>query len=117
LSKQAIYALAEVHLRIAATKYLVPDVIATKTLQHPYPTDPVLLCVESLSREDHVGAMLVKCEQYHAWGVPYCWIIDPEKQTAWQYHAGSDPEQLDRTGTLQAGELRVWMNDLFAEIH
>jgi Uma2 family endonuclease len=54
------------------TRYLVPDVIADSKLQHPYPTEPVLLCVEVLSAENHIGAMLAKCEQYHAWGVPFC---------------------------------------------
>ena len=96
---------------------LIPEVIATKKLQFPYPTEPVLLCVEILSSEDGIGAMLAKCERYHAWGVPYCWVIDPEKQTAWQYHSGGDPEKVDRTGTLKAGDLIVSMGGLFADIH
>jgi Uma2 family endonuclease len=60
---------------------VIPDVIAAPALQRPYPTEPVLLCVEILSPDDRVGAMLAKCEQYHARGVPFCWVIDPEKQT------------------------------------
>ena len=115
LDAQGIQSLSEVHVRLSPTKYLIPDVIATAKLQHPYPTDPVLLCVEILSPEDRVGATLAKCEQYHAWGVPFCWVIDPEKQTAWQYHSGSDPEKVDRGGILTAGHLRVSLNELFAE--
>jgi Uma2 family endonuclease len=116
LGAQGVYALAEVHLRLSPTRYLVPDVIATHTLQHPYPTEPVLLCVEILSPEDRVGAMLAKCEEYHAWGVPFCWVIDPEKQTAWQYHAGSEPEHISRLGTLTADQLRVSLTELFSEL-
>jgi Uma2 family endonuclease len=116
LDKQGVEALGEVHVRLSPTQYLIPDVIAAPTIQGPYPTEPVLLCVEILSPEDRVGAMLAKCEQYHAWGVPYCWVIDPEKQTAWQYHSGSDPEKVDRAGTLKAGELSVSMNELFSHI-
>jgi Uma2 family endonuclease len=115
LDPQGVVALAEVHVRLSPTKYLIPDVIAAPKLQHPYPTEPVLLCVEVLSREDHVGATLAKCEQYHAWGVPFCWVIDPEKQTGWQYHAGNEPDCDERGGTLTADELSVRLEDLFSD--
>jgi Uma2 family endonuclease len=92
LRRQGVQALTEVTVRLTATKYLIPDVVAARSLQTPYPTDPVLLCVEILSPEDRAGAhsagrarptqttiaarcvvrdvaeraMLAKCEQYHA---------------------------------------------------
>jgi Uma2 family endonuclease len=116
LRQQGVEALAEVHVRISPTKYLIPDVIAAPTIQDPYPTDPVLLCVEILSPDDHIGAMLAKCEQYHAWGVPYCWIIDPEKQSAWQYHSAAEPEHLTGSATLTAGQLTVSLPELFSQL-
>lgn len=116
LDNQGVESVAEVHVRLSPTKYLIPDVIAAATLERPYPTKPVLLCVEILSPEDRVGAMLAKCEQYHAWGVPFCWVIDPEKQIGWQYHAGGDPERVDRGATLIAGQLQVALEELFSEL-
>ncbi|MGP0076038.1 MAG: Uma2 family endonuclease [Bryobacteraceae bacterium] len=116
LGAQGVYALCEVHVRLSPTKYLIPDVIATSKIEHPYPTEPVLLCIEILSPEDRVGATLAKCEQYHAWGVPFCWVIDPEKQTAWQYHSGSEPEHIARLGTLTAGQLSVSLEELFSQL-
>ncbi len=115
LDAQGVHALSEVHVRLSPTKYLIPDVIATSKLEYPYPTEPVLLCVEVLSPEDRVGATLAKCEQYHTWGVPFCWVIDPEKQTTWQYHAGTEPERVPNGGTLTAGELSVRLKDLFSD--
>jgi Uma2 family endonuclease len=115
LDKQGVEALAEVTVRITPTKYLIPDVIAAPVIQSPYPTEPVLLCVEILSPEDRVGAMLAKCEAYHAWGVPFCWVVDPEKQTAWQYHSGGEPQHVERGGALIAGNLRVHLEELFSE--
>jgi Uma2 family endonuclease len=115
LGRQGVEALAEVTVRITPTKYLIPDVIASPVIQSPYPTEPVVLCVEILSPEDRVGSMLAKCEQYHAWGVPFCWVVDPEKQTAWQYHSGGEPEHVERGGTLTAGELSVQLQELFLE--
>jgi Uma2 family endonuclease len=116
LRKQGVQALSEVTIRLSPTKYLIPDVIAAPEIQSPYPTEPVLLCVEILSPNNRVGAMLSKCEEYHAWGVPFCWIVDPEKRTAWQYHSGGEPERLDQTGTLTAGSLQVNLEGLFSEL-
>jgi Uma2 family endonuclease len=114
LDRQGVEALSEVTVRLTATKYLIPDVIAAQSIQSPYPTEPVLLCVEILSPEDRIGAMLAKCEQYHAWGVPFCWVIDPEKQTAWQYHSGREPERVEHGGALTAGNLNVPLAELWS---
>ncbi len=115
LRRQGVEALPELTVRINATRYLIPDVAAAPTLQSPYPTEPVLLCAEVLSPEDRIGSMLAKYEVYHAWGVPFCWIVDPEKQTAWQYHSGGEPERVNRSGTLTAGELSVHLDELFSD--
>ena len=72
LRKLGLQAAPEVTVRLTPTKYLVPDVIAATVLRGPCPTEPVLLCCEILSPEDRLGAMLAKCEEYHAWGVPFC---------------------------------------------
>ena len=116
LRRQGVEAVAEVQVRISSTKYLIPDVIAAPTIQGPYPTEPVLLCIEILSPEDHIGAMLAKCEQYHAWGVPYCWVIDPEKQSGWQYHSGAEPEHITGSAALTAGQLSVSLPELFSQL-
>jgi Uma2 family endonuclease len=115
LRSQGVEAVAEVTVRLSKTRFLVPDVIAAPRIQDPYPTEPVMLCVEILSPEDRLGATLAKCEQYHSWGVPYCWVIDPVKQTAWEYHSGSDPARIEREGTVRANALVVKLSELFAQ--
>ncbi|MFN0101940.1 MAG: Uma2 family endonuclease [Bryobacteraceae bacterium] len=114
LRKLGLDAVAEVTVRLSDTKYLVPDVIAATVIHNPYPTEPVLLCCEILSPEDRIGAMLGKCEEYHAWGVPFCWVIDPVKRTAWEYHAAAEPVRV--TATLRAGEFPVNLDELFAAL-
>jgi Uma2 family endonuclease len=114
LHKRGLQAAPEVTVRLSATKYLVPDVVAAPVLQSPHPTEPVLLCCEILSPEDRLGAMLAKCEEYHAWGVPFCWVIDPVKRTAWEYHATAEPAR--KTATLRAGELSVSLDELFSAL-
>ena len=102
-------------LPISLTKYLIPAVAAAiAEIGSPYPTEPVLLCCEVLSQNEGLGATFKKCEEYHDWGVPCCWVVDPIKRTAWEYHAGSEPVRV--ASTLQAGELAVSLSDLFAEL-
>jgi len=114
LRKLGLQAGSEVTVRLSPTKYLVPDVVAAPVLQSPYPTEPVLLCCEILSPEDRLGAMLSKCEEYHAWGVPFCWVIDPVKRTAWEYHSGGEPVRT--ISALHAGEISITLEELFAEL-
>ena len=104
----------EVTVRLSATKYLVPDVIAAPVLQSPYPTKPVLRCCEILSPEDRLADMLAKCEEYHAWGVPFCWVIDPVKRAAWEYHFASKPVRVN--STLRAGERSVTLEELLSAL-
>ena len=114
LRGQGVRPFPELTVRISPTKYLVPDVAVAGDFPGPYPTDPVQLCCEILSPEDRLGAMLGKCEEYHAWGVPFCWVIDPVKRTAWEYHAAAEPVRV--TAALRAGDLLVNLEELFAEL-
>lgn len=114
LRRLGLQAAPEVTVRISPTRYLVPDVVAAPVLQSPYPTDPVLLCCEILSPEDRLGTMLAKCEEYHAWGVPFCWVIDPEKRSAWEYHSSAEPVRV--TASVRAGEFTVNLEELFSAI-
>jgi len=115
LNKLGLEALPEVAVRVTPTRYLVPDIVADRQLESPYPTTAVLLCVEILSPEDRVGAMLAKCEEYHAWGVPVGWVIDPVKHVAWEYRADGEPLRIDDGGLLQAGEIAVAVSDIFGQ--
>ena len=114
LRNQGVQPLPELTVRISASKYLVPDVVVTDDFPGPYPTEPVLLCCEILSPEDRLGATFSKCEEYHAWGVPFCWVVDPVKRTAWEYHLSGEPVRVAES--LRAGELTVSLAELFAAL-
>ena len=114
LHRLGLEAAPEVTVRLSPTKFLVPDVVASPILECPYPTDAVLLCCEILSPKDRLGAMLAKCEEYHAWGVPFCWVIDPVKRNAWEYHKDGEPVCV--SDTLHAGEISVSVEELFSAI-
>ena len=73
--------------------------------------DPPFLCVEVLSPSQRPSELFAKCEVYHSWGVPYCWVIDPIGKAAWEYH--KDSPLRDVAGSLRAGEVAVAFADLF----
>lgn len=114
LEQRGCPAFPELTLRLSASKFLVPDVVVADDFPGPYPTEPVRLCCEILSPEDRLGTMLAKCEEYHAWGVPYCWVIDPVKRAAWEYHLGGEPARAMET--LRAGAVTIGLGELFESI-
>jgi len=73
--------------------------------------DPPLLAVEILSPSQRPSELFAKCEVYHSWGVPYCWVVDPLKKTAWEYSRDRTVESKDKT--LNAGEITISLAELF----
>jgi Uma2 family endonuclease len=114
LRAQGVQPYPELTLRTSPTRFLVPDVAVTADFPGPYPTEPVQLCCEILSPEDRLGATFSKCEEYHAWGVPFCWVVDPGKRTAWEYHSGGEPVRV--TEALHGGALSVVLAELFSTL-
>jgi Uma2 family endonuclease len=113
LRAHGVESLFELTCVLSPTKYLIPDVIAAMHIQDPYPTEPVLLCCEILSPDQEtLEAMLAKCEEYHAWGVPFCWVLDPVKRAAWEYPSAGEPARA--TAELRAGEIAISLEELFA---
>jgi Uma2 family endonuclease len=112
------YALPELHVQIRQSKYLIPDITVIKRdmVESPYPTKPAFLCVEIASPEDRPGQLLAKCEDYHQWGVPHCWVIDPERRIAWIYDRDTEWVKLDESGTLVAGEIEIPLPEIFSQL-
>ncbi len=114
LERQGAQAFPELTVRLTPEKYFVPDLAVSDDFTGDYPTEPVRLCCEILSPGDRIGTAFAKCDEYHAWGVRFCWIIDPEKRSAWEYHSGLEP--VHATDTLHAGEIVISLADLFASL-
>jgi Uma2 family endonuclease len=109
--------LPELTTRLREARFYVPDLVIedlAKPIQgrYPGPNDTVLLCVEIVSPPDRVGKLFGKCEEYHKWGVPYCWVVDPERKIAWEYFpADLEPRKVE--DTLTAGPIRLGLEDVF----
>ena len=113
-------ALPELTARLREAKFYVPDVVVEETthpIQGPYPGpgDAVFLCIEIKSPEDRIGKLFGKCEEYHAWGVPHCWVIDPERKIAWEY-TPDDPEPRKAGTGLSAGPIQIALAEVFRRV-
>ena len=112
--------LTELTTRIRETQFYVPDISVEdlkKPIQGRYPgaTEPVLLCIEIVSPPDRVGKLFGKCEEYHKWGVPYCWVIDLERKIAWEYFpADVEPRRVGEK--LTAGEIQMTLAEVFYRV-
>jgi Uma2 family endonuclease len=112
--------LPELTARLRETQFYVPDVAVeelAKPIQghYPGPNDPLLLCVEIVSPPDRAGKLFGKCEEYHKWGVPYCWVIDPERKIAWEYFPDdAEPRKIEET--LTAGPIQLGIDDVFRRV-
>jgi Uma2 family endonuclease len=109
----------EVTLRMGANAELVPDLAATSgKVEHPYPTQPVELCIEIQSPEDRLSKAVEKGKRYLDWGVSYVWIINPLQRTAWML----TPDNLEGVwvgidGNLTAGDdTSIPLPELVAEL-
>ncbi len=118
--KEQFEAMPELTTRLRTTKFYVPD-IAVEELAHPIqgrypgPGDPIFLCVEIKSPDDRMGKLFSKCEEYHTWGVAYCWIIDPERKVAWEYTPDdAEPRKVDIT--LNAGPIQMTLAEVFRRV-
>lgn len=116
LEQRGLEVAVELTCKLSLTRYLIPDVGAAKKIADPYPSEPLLLCVEILSPDDRFSATLAKCEMYHEWGVPYCWILNPETRVGWEYHKSGELERRTANETMHAGEIEIPMSEVLANI-
>ncbi len=108
----------EVRSRLRHDKWKLPDVLVALLEQiegEEYATRPPHLCIEVLSHDDTREEMFEKCRQYHDWGASYCWILDPEKEVAWQ--SMPDHEPVLANEVLSADPISFRTDVLFSCLH
>ncbi len=77
----------EVKLRISEDFQPLPDVTAVRPgqVELPYPTRPVEVVVEILSRDDEISQVVEKCRFYSGLSIPQIFVVDPETREAWSW--------------------------------
>jgi Uma2 family endonuclease len=111
-----IHVFLGVRTQVTATRFRVPDIAVTiKKPSGRILREPPLLCIEILSTEDRVGRAEEKIDDYLNFGVPYVWVIDPQRQCAWIYTHGGKRQQVTIL-TTENPPIELPIADLFREL-
>jgi Uma2 family endonuclease len=107
-----VYAFPELRLQLAEDVFRVPDVtVFTDALPSQLvPDRPPLCVVEIVSRDDRYTELLQKLEEYHRWGEPHIWVVDPWLERLSVYD-GSDLRQTADLG-LPGIDRRITIGEL-----
>jgi Uma2 family endonuclease len=109
-----IRALPELRIRVAPTRYRVPDVTLLDRTQptEKIVTHPPLAVFEILSPEDRLQRLKRKLEDYRAMGIAEIWVIDPQDSSFYRY----EDRQLMRNESFSLAEKGIAfdMNELKA---
>ena len=111
---------SERHSRLRERIWRIPDIAVQQreiARKEKYAFTPLLVAIEIRSPEDKWSEIFEKFEDYHLWGVPYCWLIDPEAERAWTYHKGEDFEEVTGKAQIQAGEIHLSIEEIFSRLH
>jgi Uma2 family endonuclease len=97
-----IRVLPELRIKVAATRYRVPDVtvLDRSRPKEQIITHPPLAVFDVLSPEDRVQRLKLKLEDYRTMGIPEIWVIDPQDSTFYRY----EDLQLRRTDSFSHAE-------------
>ncbi|MGA3040175.1 MAG: Uma2 family endonuclease [Bryobacteraceae bacterium] len=110
-----IQVLPILRIRIGSGRYRVPDVCVYKqpAPRDPIPNRPPFIAIEILSPEDRMSRVRTKIDEYLAFGVPYVWLIDPQRRRADVYTASGFYEAKDGVLRTEDPAIEVPLAELF----
>ena len=110
----------QLHSKLRQSLWRIPD-FAVQTHEaaagEVYAVVPLLLVIEILSPEDRLGDVQSKMREYRTWGVPYCWVFDPENERAWTLGRSNDLEEVTGRESITAGDIQFGLSEIFSVLH
>jgi len=78
-------------MRLAPDLYRIADiaVFAESEPTERFPSNPPLLVIEIISRDDRYSDVIGKLLEYQDWGVRNIWVIDPWRKRLATYSSGA----------------------------
>ena len=111
-----IHVFPETRTQVAPNRFRVPDIAVT--INKPTGRilrEPPFLCIEILSPDDRASRIEEKIDDYLKFGVPYIWLIDPRKKSAWSYTRQGNRESVSVLTTNEP-RIEVPILTLFEEL-
>jgi Uma2 family endonuclease len=116
--KWNVLPIVEQRVQVAPTRFRIPDVTVLRSDQprEPIITEPPLILIAVLSKDDTLRSMRERVDDYLNFGVQHVWIVDPATRRAYVCsHTGfREPEQ----GLLVFPNtpIRLVLSERFAEV-
>ena len=110
-----IHVYPEQRVQVSSTRFRVPDVcvVAGPKPAEQIFTKPPFICIEILSKDDRMAEMRQRIDDYLAFGVPYCWVVDPRERKAWVYTSEGCREAADGVLRTENPEIVVPLAAVF----
>jgi Uma2 family endonuclease len=105
----------ELRIQVGPGRYRVPDVclVVGPEPDEQILTRPPFLCIEILSPEDRMSRMMVKIEDFLAFGVRYVWVIEPHTRRAYIYTRNEMREVADGVLRTANPDIALPLSELF----
>ena len=89
LNRADLHVFPEQRVQVSSTRFRVPDVclVAGTEPDEQVFTTPPFACIEILSKDDRMGEMQDRLQDYVSMGVPNVWLLDPKTRMAYRADA------------------------------
>ena len=110
-----VYPLVEQRVQVSATRFRIPDV---SIVLGPRPAGQILMsppfiAIEILSKDDRMGQMQERIDDYLKFGIRYVWVIDPGTRRAWIYTQEGSHEAKDGILRTDGPALELPLPEIF----
>lgn len=116
MSRVGLHLRPEIRIRTAADRFRVVDLAVFRGARPEgrYATDPALIAIEIVSPDDRYSELTERLDDYHRWGVPHVWLVDPQRQRLFEY---SDAGLLQRSSlSLPDFDFEIPAQEIFKDL-
>ena len=113
-----IRVLAEQRIQTSPDHYRIADICVLRSSD---PKDPIvrfapLLCIEILSKDDSLGELQERVNDYAGLGVEHLWAIDPWKRRGWLASTAGFVQPADGLLRIPGTAIQVSLAEMFTEL-
>ena len=108
----------EQRVQITPTRFRVPDITVLHSTQarEPIITEPPLILIEVLSKDDTLRSMRERVDDYLNFGVQHVWIVDPATRRAYVCTPTAFQEPEHGVLVVPNTPIRLVLSELFPQV-
>jgi Uma2 family endonuclease len=114
----SVLSVVEQRVQVSPTRFRIPDVTVLRSDQprEPVITEPPLILIEVLSKDDTLRSVRERVDDYLNFGVQHVWIVDPATRRAYVCSPTGFQEPEQGVLVVPNTPIRLLLSELFAEV-